>query len=616
MSTTVTDPTTAAAEDRTSKRWAVLAVAFALLPIVVALVRALAGHWVPVGDDAYFAIRSRDVFGSHIPLLGTWTSASLNVGREINNPGPLYFDLLAIPVAALGPSAGVAVGAALVNGGAVVGIAAAARRRGGTLVTVLAMLVTGLLAWAMGSLLLFDPWQPHAMLLPFLCFMLLAWSLACGDLVVLPWAVGLGSLLGQTHLTYVFLAGALGAWGIVGLVLELRRRRRHDEERPGPRRVVQVVVVAVIVGAVCWLPPVVEQLFRDGNLGALVASSSFDGPVLGARHAVQVTAKVLTLPPFWSRSGFSDAFTPASGGIHAGPGGIGLATLPEFGLALGSLLPLVAVLAVAGVLRARKGDRTSAAAAVTALVALAAGFWTASRLPTAIFGVAAHQLRWLWPVGAFALLVVLVAGCRAWAERGQRPRAPVLVVTATVLVAVVAIANLPAHDAGAGPAGDGYAIPIVRSLDRQVARARLRGPVLVDVRDVTFGEPYNAPMMAALQRAGVDFVATDSTLVRQLGPGRRARRGEARTRVFDVVGDRAATVPPGTQRIAYHAGLDRTERSELARLEALVTRSPAEQDRYDALRRRWARETVGIFVGPVRAGSVMRAGQAARARSR
>ena len=37
-----------------------------------------------------------------------------------------------------------------------------------------------------------------------------AWSMSCGDLVALPWAVGLASLIAQTHLTYVVLVGALG----------------------------------------------------------------------------------------------------------------------------------------------------------------------------------------------------------------------------------------------------------------------------------------------------------------------------------------------------------------------------------------------------------------------
>src|SRR5262249_51651383 len=91
------------------RRWTwlwVLTVALAILPIVVAVVRAILDHWLPVGDDAYFVLRPRDVWTSHIPLLGTWTSASLSTGRDINNPGPLFFDALAVPVTVFGGAAG------------------------------------------------------------------------------------------------------------------------------------------------------------------------------------------------------------------------------------------------------------------------------------------------------------------------------------------------------------------------------------------------------------------------------------------------------------------------------------------------------------------------------
>ena len=60
----------------------------ALVPIVVATVRAIRRDWIPVGDDAFFVIRPRDVFNQHRPLLGTWTSASTNAsGSTSTIPG-------------------------------------------------------------------------------------------------------------------------------------------------------------------------------------------------------------------------------------------------------------------------------------------------------------------------------------------------------------------------------------------------------------------------------------------------------------------------------------------------------------------------------------------------
>ena len=63
---------------------------------------------MPIGDDSFFSIRAWDVFTEHPPLLGTWTSASQSVGTNINNPGPLFFDLLAVPVRVFGSIDGLA----------------------------------------------------------------------------------------------------------------------------------------------------------------------------------------------------------------------------------------------------------------------------------------------------------------------------------------------------------------------------------------------------------------------------------------------------------------------------------------------------------------------------
>ena len=72
-----------------------LVVALALLPVVVAPVRALARGWVAVGDNGLLLLRAQDVLTADHPLLGTWTSASLGAGESINNPGPLWLDVLA-----------------------------------------------------------------------------------------------------------------------------------------------------------------------------------------------------------------------------------------------------------------------------------------------------------------------------------------------------------------------------------------------------------------------------------------------------------------------------------------------------------------------------------------
>src|SRR3954454_1290958 len=84
---------TAARQPASGWRWA--ARAAVVLPIVVAVVRALAHDWFPIGDAALLAIRAYDVGTPDHPLLGSWTSASFALGINVNNPGPLYPDVLA-----------------------------------------------------------------------------------------------------------------------------------------------------------------------------------------------------------------------------------------------------------------------------------------------------------------------------------------------------------------------------------------------------------------------------------------------------------------------------------------------------------------------------------------
>ena len=185
-----------------------------VLPIVVAAVRALATGWFPVGDSALLAIRAADVGTSHHPLLGSWTSASLTLGVDVNNPGPLYPDLLAPftwtigRVAGIGPA--VAVGVATTNAAFALGIVRIGRLIGGWRLERWTLLVVAALTWAMGSELLIDIWQPHALLLPFVCLLLLTVGLVDRRWALLPWWLGVGSLVVQTHIGYVYVVVVLG----------------------------------------------------------------------------------------------------------------------------------------------------------------------------------------------------------------------------------------------------------------------------------------------------------------------------------------------------------------------------------------------------------------------
>ena len=169
--------------------------AVAVLPIVVAAVRAIAQGYVAINDDALILLRARDVLTADHPWLGTVSSASLTLGVVVSHPGPLMLDLLAGPVRVFGSGSGLVIGVASINAACVVGAGVLAHRIAGRRAYAVTLLVAAVLAWSMGSALLFDVWQPHALVLPFLLLLVLAWSLAAGRLLALPWACAVGTLL-------------------------------------------------------------------------------------------------------------------------------------------------------------------------------------------------------------------------------------------------------------------------------------------------------------------------------------------------------------------------------------------------------------------------------------
>lgn len=537
----------------------VASVLVGILPIVVATVRAARRGWEPVGDNAYFLIRARDVFTEHHPLLGTWTSASQNTDTNFNNPGPLLFDLLAIP-AKLGGGIGLAIGVALLNISALVGVAVVARRQGGPLVGMAAVAVTALLCSSMGSQLLFDPWQPHSLLLPFLFTMTTVWAMASGDHRVLPWAVGVASLIAQTHLSYVVLLAALGGWGLVGLGCSLRRARALDPEAwPARRRsITRAAVISVVVVAVCWIQPFIENVTSEGegNIVRLATNATSAEESVGVSLGTRVVADTLTVPPFWLRPSFEESLRAADA---SSDGGQISSVDPSFPVAALLLGGLGAALVAAAWDARRRADRSTSAALSTAAVALGAGLVTAWQLPFGVFGVAAHQFRWMWPMGAFIALALLTYVLR----RGSldRRRGAVVPPVMAAVIAVVAVSTLPTYNVGSGPSLDESAIDVMHEARPQMAALEDEGTLLVDFDGIRFAEPYTGPVMAELQRRGIPFVLDVESEVRQLGDGRRLD-GDAQRLIFRD-GSRVSDAPPGARRVVYVEGLGDAERREL-----------------------------------------------------
>lgn len=540
----------------------VVATLAAVIPVVVAAGRAVARGWLPVGDDAYTAIRGRDVFDGHAPLLGTWSSASLWSHHQINHPGPLQFNVAAVPVRLFGPGAGVAVATAAVNVVAVLVVAWLARWLLGALPATLTMLFTAGLILTMGSELLFDPWSQYAPVLPFLAFLFAVWAAASGRATAWPVLAVAGSYVLQTHLSYALLVPALAGWALVARLLAFRASTRAaiPSLGAGRRGELKWAGAALVCAVICWAQPVYQQLTgRVGNLSELGRSVLADGPPTpGPQGALQAVGNIVALPPFW--------LPPSWVRPHFG---FGYPARPL--LVVGVALTAVAALGVVlGSVARRAGDRTSVIGLVTVVFAVGLAFLSVAQARSAFGLITASYVRWLWPISLLAWTALAGTAVRAlqrtpWLRAGRRRTSSIAVGLAALAVVVSALA---VRTADHGTASAPWAVGATRTLSRQtIPRLRGRGSVLVRMQAV----PVGPALLFELQRHGIDFVVDDKDLISQLGPDRAFDGTNARVLV-DVVQNATALHPPrGFQRIAYAPALDRGERRLVRKLSSQVS---------------------------------------------
>ena len=372
--TTTTGAVTDDARSGPPRIWLVAFATLAVMPVVVAVVRALADGWIPTGDNGLIATRVHAVFSADTPLLGVVSSASGAAGTLLNHPGPLLFQWLAIPTAVLGRDAGIVVGVGLLNALALVAVTWVGWRRGGVGGAGLATLFGASLAWAMGSELLYDPWQPHSQMLPALAFLFLAWSVASTDLVLTPLSVVMGSMVMQTHLTYVFLVPVVLA---VSVIVGVRSARRAD----ATRRVVPVLFVALVVGLVVWAPPLVEQVTSSrGNLTRLVGEAGKGSDAVGLVGAVRLSSDVVALPPFWFRPSMTRTFVPDGGTVGTTTKVVAEASAWSTAVAGLAWIAVLALLLLCGWRAHTRADQPTVAAVGVSLAANVAGWITAATI--------------------------------------------------------------------------------------------------------------------------------------------------------------------------------------------------------------------------------------------
>ncbi len=521
-----------------------LAIALPAIPIVIAVSRAIAQRWIPIGDQALLEIRAHDVLTAHHPLLGTASSAALSRegGVALNHPGPLMFDALALPVRLFGGGAGVAVGVGAINLAAAAIATIFAFRRGGHAGATLAALSFAGLGWAAGSDSLFDPYNPTAAMLPCLACLFLAWCTVDLDATALVWLIGVASFVVQLNNSYLlFLTPLVVAVCCIHVV----RSRRQ-----GPMNLRPLAVRSGVVFAVLWSQPLIEQLMHgsDGNIARMIRSTSVLGNNPGTRLGTQIAAATLTLPPWWGRSEFD---------------GVGLfSTVPDSLLAAASLVATLAVCVVGWVWAGRTRHRDVLAAMTVAGISTAIAWMATIRSPVSpFFGVSSDYVRWLWPAGVFLWFAV---GLAIW--RLVRTLVPTVAghrlryLGAGAAIGVVCLANVPSHTSLRGQ----------RELnDRRPAAIELVGEASgrVDVDTVLYRPPPNydvfgVPLLASLQSRGIEFVVDDPVLVRQFGERRRFS-GEPIAELRVVTAMEAVDVARDPSTIAFVSDVSERERAEL-----------------------------------------------------
>jgi hypothetical protein len=257
------------------------------VPLVVTLVALSGPHWYPLLDLAQTEMRVRDVGTGQSPLVGLIGRIEA-YGRSGSHPGPLSFWSLAPTYRVFGSSAfGLLAGVVVLNITAI-GLALwVAVRQGGARLALVVAAVVAVLLHVYGTNTLTEPWNPYMPVLWWFLAVLALWAVLCDDLAMLPVAVYAASFCMQTHVSYLGLVGGLVALAVAAFVVRLVRVRRDREAR---RRLLGWTAVAVVLGFVLWLPPLIDQIANEpGN--ALIVARNFSEPdtdPIGVRRAVEI----------------------------------------------------------------------------------------------------------------------------------------------------------------------------------------------------------------------------------------------------------------------------------------------------------------------------------------
>jgi hypothetical protein len=500
-----------------------------VVPFVTAAVRAIRNDWFPIGDSALLYLRTADVGTQHHPLLGSWSSASLSLGRNINNPGPLYDDLMAPFAHLFSTGVGNVIGVSAINLGFAVLAGLAARRIGGAAFETWALVTATALAWMLGSEVLFDTFQAHALLFPFFAALVLLTGAMTGHRWTWPWLVFTWSLILQTHISYAY----------IGVVVVVSALAVAIPAIPSPRSAwvgaqlrSRAVIVSAVVFVLAWVQPVIEQFTAEGegNLTRLAKSAGGTDIAVGFGNAFRMVSAVFALPPWWTRWGFQDTIQPAGTVDTASGPQVEIPWLPGWFVATIGFVLLLVLLMAALRWSMRAGERLLVAVDALAIGGLVGSVVALGRLTIGPVGLAAHHTRWLFVLALWSHAALIATGVRWWTSRADRADRPEMLrrveYAAVALALVFSVAAVPQYTQEHGPLADTRTMPALRRVFEQLDPLSTVDPFLYRTDNLRVYEPYSSAIMAQLVDRGIEFRVDQEVMVRQLGPSRRADGSE------------------------------------------------------------------------------------------
>ena len=263
--------------------------AYVLLGVVVIVFawKAATLDWKAAGDLSVIRLRALDVGTSNTPMVGAYSRFGWN------HPGPSLSFVFAPWARLFGTSGvGILIGAFVANLAAMFGAAWVARRSSKVLFFLTSIVLAAFVLLGQSGEL-FNPWNPFVIVLPLFAALIAAWGTFRGDRVAAVVLVIAASFAMQGHIG----AAPLGVLALLvggGGLLYAIARSAGDHRRG----LVKTSLIALGVMVVCWLPPLLDQLFGTGNLGRLVKFQfSATEPSAGLRFALDQVTRLLTFPP-------------------------------------------------------------------------------------------------------------------------------------------------------------------------------------------------------------------------------------------------------------------------------------------------------------------------------